>query len=62
MTGAEMKELIISAGLKLWQVGEALGMNDGNFSRRLRKPFNDAETARINEIIAELNADKKETA
>ena len=56
MTGSEIKSMILSSGLKLWQVAQALGLNDGNFSRRLRKPFNDSEVTRIKDIIAELSA------
>ncbi len=55
MTGCEVKNLIRSSGIKLWQVAAALGMNDGNFSRRLRKPFNEAEVANIKAIVAELS-------
>ena len=58
MTGAEIKEMIKSSGLNLWQVAEAYGMNDGNFSRRLRKPFNDEEVQQIKDIIAELSNKK----
>ena len=55
MTGAEIKEMIKSSGLNLWQVAEVYGMNDGNFSRRLRKPFNAEEVQKIKDIIAELS-------
>ena len=51
MTGAEAKQLIVSAGLKCWQVAELWGVNDGNFSRRLRKPFNDSEVKKLKTII-----------
>lgn len=61
MTGAEVKKLILDSGLKCWQVAELWGLNDGNFSRRLRKPFNEQECERINGIIEELKS-KKETA
>lgn len=61
MTGAEIKQLIHSEGLKCWQVAELWGLCEGNFSRRLRKPFNEQETQRIKSIIAELKA-QKETA
>lgn len=60
MTGNEVKQLIQSAGLKCWQVAELWGVNDGNFSRRLRKPFNDEEVNRVKAIIAELTEDKGE--
>lgn len=58
MTGSEIKQLIRSAGLKCWQVAELWGVNDGNFSRRLRKPFNDEEVKRIKAIIKELEKTK----
>lgn len=62
MTGSEIKSMILSSGLKLWQVAQALGLNDGNFSRRLRKPFNDSEVARIKDIIAELSTQNDQEA
>lgn len=58
MTGSEVKQLIRSAGLKCWQVAELWGVNDGNFSRRLRRPFNDEEVKRIKAIIKELEKTK----
>lgn len=60
MTGSEVKQLILSKGLKCWQVVELWGLNDGNFSRRLRKSFNE-EVKRIKSIIQELS-EQKETA
>lgn len=58
MTGNEVKQLIQSAGLKCWQVAELWGVNDGNFSRRLRRSFNDEEVKRIKAIIKELEKTK----
>ena len=58
MTGSEIKQIITESGVKLWQVGAALGMNDGNFSRRLRKPFTAAEVQRIREIIAKIKSEQ----
>lgn len=69
MSGAEIKSLIHNSGVKCWQVAAELGMNDGNFSRRLRKPFSEAETAEIKSIIERiiekkqrLNHNRKENA
>ena len=59
MTGAEVKQLIISAGVKCWQVAELWGVNDGNFSRRLRKPFDDSEVKKLKTIIKQLSAQKE---
>ena len=41
MTGKEVKKMIAESGLKCWQVAEAWGLCDSNFSRRLRKPFSE---------------------
>ena len=56
MTGAEVKAMIKNNGVKLWEVAAALGVNDGNFSRRLRKPFSPEEVEHINEITKRLAA------
>jgi len=58
MTGQEVKALIKSAGFKCWQVAEHFGMNDGNFSRRLRKPFNTNDVKQVQEIINLLSQAK----
>lgn len=54
MTGHEVKQLIKSEGVKCWEVAEKWGLSDGNFSRRLRKPFSYEEVKKIKTIIAEL--------
>ena len=54
MTGSEIKQLILSEGVRCWQVAELWGISDGNFSRRLRKPFNADEVKRVKEIIKSL--------
>lgn len=54
MTGSEIKKLILDSGLKLWQIAERWNLTDSNFSRRLRKPFNENEVKRIKEIIADI--------
>lgn len=51
MLGNEVKEIIKSNGLKCWQVAYAWGISDGNFSRKLRKPFNESDTKKLYEII-----------
>jgi len=44
---AEAKEYRV----KLWQIAEKLGVNDGNFSRKLRRELPEQEQSRIIEII-----------
>lgn len=58
MSGAEIKENIKAAGLKLWQVAKEMGMNDGNFSRKLRNDFSDEDTEKILSIIERLKAEQ----
>lgn len=42
-------------GVRLWQIAEKLGVNDGNFSRRLRRELPEEEQRRILGIIEELS-------
>lgn len=41
-------------GIKLWQIADKLGINDGNLSRKLRKELPEAEQTKILNIINEL--------
>lgn len=59
MTGAEVRQLAKENGVFLWQIAEKLGINDGNFSRKLRKPLSDADTAKILGIIDQLKAEQE---
>lgn len=47
-------------GVKLWQVADELGLNDGNFSRKLRHELPPEETERILSIIARIGKGAKE--
>lgn len=58
MNGSEIKEKILGAGLKLWQVAYAYGVTDSNFSRLLRKDFTDEQTEKILSIINELKTEQ----
>ncbi len=44
------------AGVKLWQIAERFngGMNDSNFSRKLRHDFSAEEKSSVRAIIAKL--------
>lgn len=42
-------------GVKLWEVAAVCGVNDGNFSRKLRKELPDHEQERILAIIDKLD-------
>lgn len=58
MTGQEVKKLIIESGCKCWQVADAWGLCDSNFSRRLRKPFSEEEVCKLKAIIKNLRNQK----
>lgn len=52
---SDIREATKQAGVRLWQIADELGINDGNFSRKLRKEFSAEEKAKIYAIIAQLS-------
>ena len=54
MNNKEIRNAAGGHGLKLWEVAEAIGMNESAFSRKLRKELPAEETARILTIIDAL--------
>ena len=60
MCNKEIREAAKRAGIRLWQVAEACGVNDGNFSRKLRKELPQEEKQMILEIIDRLSKEKQE--
>ena len=54
MNNKDVREAAKQAGVCLWQIAERLGINDGNFSRKLRRELTSQERERIMEIINEL--------
>lgn len=55
MCNIEIKEAAKKTGVFLWQIAEAYGMNDGNFSRKLRRELPEQEKVKILEIIDRLS-------
>lgn len=55
MKNEDIRKTAKSAGVKLWQIAEAVGVNDGNFSRKLRHELPEAEKQKILEIIDRLS-------
>ncbi len=58
MTGAEVKQLAKQNAVCLWQIAEKLGINDGNFSRKLRKPLGEADSAKVLAAIDQLKTEQ----
>jgi len=54
MANEDIRAEIKASGLCLWQVADALGITDGNFSRKLRYELSVDEKAHIRELITHL--------
>lgn len=54
-TNQDVRKKVASAGLRLWQIAEALGIADYNFSRKLRRELPAEEKEKIFGIIRELS-------
>lgn len=53
-TNQDIRQATKKAGLKLWQIADRLNLNDGNFSRKLRKELTSDQKQTIFAIINEL--------
>jgi len=54
LKNSDIRQEVTAAGLRLWQVAYKLGLNDGNFSRKLRRELSIDEKSKIREAIKEL--------
>ena len=50
----DIREKAKESGVALWQIADKLGINDGNFSRKLRHELPEETKAQIYRIIDEL--------
>ena len=55
MKNIDIRAAAQAKNIRLWQIAARQNMNDGNFSRKLRKELSDAEKASILQIIEELS-------
>jgi len=55
---AEIRKAAKSAGVYLWQIAERIGINDGNFSRKLRRELPTEEQEKILGVINDLAAER----
>ncbi len=58
MKNVDIRQEAMEANVRLWQIADKLGVNDCNFSRKLRKELSVEEKAKIRTIISELSAKK----
>ena len=54
MCNMDIRRAAASAGIRLWQIASEIGLNDGNFSRKLRKELPENEKRKILGIIENL--------
>ncbi|MBE6584785.1 MAG: hypothetical protein E7649_07445 [Ruminococcaceae bacterium] len=59
MKNVDIRKAAKEAKVNLWEIAEAYGVNDGNFSRKLRRELPDAEKAKILDIIEQIRAQKQ---
>lgn len=62
MHNKEIRSAAKNAGVRLWEVAAAYGINDGNFSRKLRQELPQEEKDKILAIIDRLAQEKQEVA
>lgn len=55
MSNQDIRRIAAGAGVKLWQIADALGIADCSLSRKLRKELPQEEKDRIFGIIRELS-------
>ena len=60
LTNADIRQEAEMAGIKLWQIADQYGLNDGSFSRKLRRELPPEEKTKIRKIISELKEEKGE--
>lgn len=57
MANQDIRRAAGGAGVRLWQIANALGVNDSTLSRKLRKEMPPDEKEKIFSIIAELTGE-----
>lgn len=60
MYNHQIRDYANKQGVRLWQIAAELGINDGNFSRKLRKELPAEEQQRIMGIIDTLATQQQE--
>lgn len=59
MKNKEIRDYANAKNVKLWQIAAKLGINDGNFSRKLRFELSEDEKEKIKAIIHEIAAERE---
>ena len=59
MKNVEIRSAFMQAGIKQWQLAEALGISETHFSRKLRKELPEEERKKILSVIDQLTQEKQ---
>ena len=57
MCNCDISRVAAGNGDRLWQIADALGISDAQFSRKLRREISTEEKEKVFEIIAQLAAE-----
>nr|DAV30062.1 MAG TPA: PURINE NUCLEOTIDE SYNTHESIS REPRESSOR/DNA Complex REGULATION, DNA-BINDING, REPRESSOR, PURINE [Caudoviricetes sp.] len=57
MCNVDIRRVAAGNGVRLWQIADALGISDAQFSRKLRREISTEEKEKVFEIIAQLAAE-----
>ena len=60
MKNVEIRSAYMLAGIKQWQLAEAMGISETHLSRKLRKELPQEEKQNVLEIIDRLSKEKQE--
>lgn len=60
MSNKDIRNAISNAGLRYWQVADALSMSDGAFSRKLRRELAPEEKESVLKVIRKLAKEVRE--
>ena len=58
MENSQIRNRARETGVKLWEIADRYGVNDGNFSRKLRRELPVEERERILAIIDQIAAER----
>lgn len=59
---SDIKSAAKAAGIYLYNIADRLGVSENTMTRLMRRELSDEKKAQIKAIIAELAAEKKQTA
>ena len=58
-TNKEIREYAERKGVRLWEIAAKIGINDGNFSRKLRVELSNEKKAEIKNIIDIISLERE---